>query len=161
MTVIDPRLDLTLERVIRAPRETLWKAWTDPRLLERWWVPAPAVARVERLEVQPGGAFVTSLSEDGDSYVGHTDAVFLVAEPGTRLAFTNAVDSRWRPASPSPVSMTAEINLVDHPDGTDYRVVVRHADPAARDRHEELGFFDGWGSVTAALAALAESGDLS
>ena len=104
MTVIDPRLDLTLERVIRAPRETLWKAWTDPRLLERWWVPAPAVARVERLEVQPGGAFVTSLSEDGESYVGHTDAVFLVAEPGTRLAFTNAVDSRWRPASPSPVS---------------------------------------------------------
>ncbi len=51
--------------------------------------------------------------------------------------------------------------MVDHPDGTDYRVIVRHADPAARERHEELGFFDGWGSVTAALAALAESGDLS
>ncbi|TNC51386.1 SRPBCC domain-containing protein [Mumia zhuanghuii] len=161
MTVIDPRLDLTLERVIRAPRETLWKAWTDPRLLERWWVPAPALARVERLEAQPGGAFVTSLSEDGDSYVAHTDAIFLVVEPGARLAFTNAVDSTWRPASPAPVSMTAEINLLDHPDGTDYRVVVRHADPAARDRHEELGFFDGWGSVTAALATLAESGDLS
>jgi len=36
-------------------------------------------------------------------------------------------------------------------------VIVRHADPASRDRHEELGFFDGWGSVTAALAELVES----
>ena len=53
--------------------------------------------------------------------------------------------------------MTAEITLGDHPDGTDYRVIVRHGDPAARARHEELGFSDGWGSVTAQLAAVAES----
>jgi uncharacterized protein YndB with AHSA1/START domain len=53
--------------------------------------------------------------------------------------------------------MAAEIILREHPEGTDYRVVVRHGDPADRDRHEELGFFEGWGSVTNALAALAES----
>jgi uncharacterized protein YndB with AHSA1/START domain len=53
--------------------------------------------------------------------------------------------------------MTAEITLHDHLDGTDYRVVVRHADPAARARHEELGFADGWGAVTGQLAALAEA----
>ncbi|MFD4367533.1 hypothetical protein [Rhodococcus sp. NPDC058521] len=53
--------------------------------------------------------------------------------------------------------MTAEITLLDHPEGTDYTAVVRHADPKARALHEELGFFDGWGAVTAALAALAES----
>ena len=42
------------------------------------------------------------------------------------------------------------------PEGTDYLVLVRHGDPAARSRHEQLGFFDGWGSVTGQLAALAE-----
>jgi uncharacterized protein YndB with AHSA1/START domain len=52
--------------------------------------------------------------------------------------------------------MVAEILLADHPAGTDYRVVVRHGDPAARARHEEIGFFDGWGSVTEQLAALVE-----
>ena len=46
--------------------------------------------------------------------------------------------------------------LRDHPDGTNYRVVVRHPDAAARDRHEELGFFDGWGMVTGQLAQLVE-----
>ncbi|MBM7493210.1 hypothetical protein JOD64_004432 [Micromonospora luteifusca] len=45
----------------------------------------------------------------------------------------------------------------DHPDGTDYRVIVRHGDPAARDLHEKIGFADGWGSVTAQLAGVAES----
>lgn len=156
MTAIDPRLDLTLQRVIRAPRSAIWRAWTKPDRLQQWWVPAPTVARVDRLDVRPGGAFVTSMSDDGRTFVPHTDSIFLVVEPEVRLGFTNAIDSAWRPAVPAPVPMTAEIALADHPEGTDYRVVVRHGDPAARRQHEELGFFDGWGSVTAALAGLVE-----
>ena len=157
MTAIDPRLDLTLDRVILAPRQTVWRAWTDAARLRQWWVPAPTVARVDTLDVRPGGGFVTSMSDDGDAFIPHTDAIFLVVEPETRLVFSNAIDSARRPASPAPVPMTAEISFDEHPDGTRYRVVVRHGDPAARDRHEELGFFDGWGTVTNALAALAET----
>ena len=160
-TAIDPALDLTIERVIRAPRQAIWRAWTEPALLEQWWIPAPAQARIDRLEIQPGGAFVTSMSEDGQSFGPHTDSIFLVVEDERRLVFTNAIDSSWRPAWPEPVSMTAEIVLDDHPDGTHYRAVVRHGDPAHRDRHEELGFYDGWGSVTDALATLVESGAAS
>ena len=106
--------------------------------------------------VRPGGAFVTSMSDDGVAFVPHLDPSFLVVDEPRRLAFTNAVDSRWRPANPHPVAMVAEILFDDDPGGTDYRVVVRHGDPAARKRHEELGFFDGWGSVTEQLATLAE-----
>ena len=153
---MNPDLDLTLRRVIRAPRTIVWRAWTDPSQLAQWWVPAPTIARVDRLEVRPGGAFVTSMSDDGVEFVPHLDASFLVVDDLERLAFTNAVDSRWRPARPDPIAMVAEILLDDHPTGTDYRVVVRHGDPAARARHEELGFFDGWGSVTEQLAALVE-----
>jgi uncharacterized protein YndB with AHSA1/START domain len=153
---VNPDLDLTLQRVIRAPRAVVWRAWTDPSQLEQWWVPAPAVARVDRLEAQPGGAFVTRISEDGVEFGPHMDASFLVVDDRERLVFTNAVDSRWRPTRPDPIAMVAEIVLRDHPDGTDYRVVVRHGDPAARARHEELGFFDGWGAVTGQLAAFVE-----
>ena len=114
------------------------------------------MARVDRLEARPGGAFVTRISEDGVEFGPHMDASFLVVDDGERLVFTNAVDSRWRPTRPDPIAMVAEIVLRDHPDGTDYRVVVRHGDPAARARHEELGFFDGWGSVTGQLTAFVE-----
>ncbi|EGD54569.1 SRPBCC domain-containing protein [Gordonia neofelifaecis] len=156
MTAFDPDLDLTVERVIRAPRDAVWRAWTDPDLLEQWWTPAPTRTRVDLLDVRPGGGFVTRMSDDGDVYVPHNDAVFLVVEPGERLVFSNAITSQWRPASPAPVAMAAEISFGEHPDGTAYRAVVRHANPAERERHEELGFFDGWGAVTAALADLAE-----
>ena len=154
---MNPNLDLTLQRVIRAPQTTVWRAWTDPSQLEQWWVPAPTVARVDRLEVRPGGALVTRMSDDGVEFMPHLDACFLVVDELERLAFTNAVDSQWRPTSPDPVAMVAEILLGDHPTGTDYRIIVRHGDPAARARHEEIGFFDGWGSVTEQLAALVES----
>lgn len=153
---IDPALDLTLERVIHAAPADVWRAWTDPARLEKWWIPAPMVSRVDQLDVRPGGAFVTRMSEDGEEFVPHIDAVFLVVEEGRRLVFTNAVTSTWRPATPEPVALTAEIILGDHPDGTDYRIVVRHGDAATREHHHELGFFDGWGSVTAALAELVE-----
>jgi len=155
---VNPDLDLTMERVIRAPRAAVWSAWTDLSRFEKWWVPAPALCRVERLEVRPGGAFVTRLSDDGREFVPHLDASFLVVDELERIVFTNAIDSAWRPANPSPVPMTAEITMSDHPEGTRYRVIVRHGDPAARARHEKLGFATGWGSTTAQLAEIAESG---
>jgi uncharacterized protein YndB with AHSA1/START domain len=154
---VNPDLDLALERVIRAPRAVVWSAWTDPSRFEKWWVPAPTVCRVDHLDVRPGGALVTRLSDDGVEFVPHVDASFLVVDELERIVFTNAIDSAWRPASPAPVPMTAEITLSDHPDGTDYRVIVRHGDPTARARHQELGFLDGWGSVTEQLAGLSES----
>jgi uncharacterized protein YndB with AHSA1/START domain len=101
------------------------------------------------------------MSDDGIDFAPHLDACFLAVDVGERIVFTNAVDSRRRPATPEPVAMTAEIIIRDHPDGTDYRVIVRHRDPAARSRHQELGFFDGWGTVTEQLARLVERKDVS
>ena len=78
---MNPDLDLALQRVIKAPRATVWNAWTDPSAFARWWLPAPMRCRVERLEVRPGGALVTSMSEDGvAAYVPHSDACFLVVD---------------------------------------------------------------------------------
>jgi uncharacterized protein YndB with AHSA1/START domain len=149
-------LDLGIERIIRAPRKAVWDAWTDPAHLAQWWVPAPARCRVERLEVCPGGGFITWISDASGTFVPHLDACFLKVEEFERIVFTNAVNSGWRPVNPNPVAMTAEVILLDHPEGTDYRIVVRHGDPAAKSRHVELGFAEGWGGVTDQLAHLVE-----
>ncbi|MBL5975406.1 MAG: polyketide cyclase [Candidatus Leucobacter sulfamidivorax] len=153
----DPERDLALSRLIRAPRSTVWRAWTDPERLARWWIPAPFTVRIDRLDPVAGGAFVTRMSEDGSLFTPHLDAIFLAAEPERRLVFSNGLDSGWRPARPFPVAMTAHIAFGEHAEGTDYRVIVRHGSEADRDKHERLGFFDGWGSVTDALAALSEA----
>ncbi|MGD9743133.1 MAG: SRPBCC domain-containing protein [Dongiaceae bacterium] len=52
--------------------------------------------------------------------------------------------------------MTAIITLRDHPEGTDYGALVMHKSKADRTLHEEMGFYDGWGTVIEQLAALAE-----
>jgi uncharacterized protein YndB with AHSA1/START domain len=153
---VNPDLDLALERIIRASPATVWKAWTDPAQLAKWWIPAPSRCRVDRLEPRPGGAFVTRMSDDGTAFVPHLDACFLAVDELERIVFTNAIDSTWRPADPSPVAMTAAITLQEHPEGTDYRVVVRHGDPEARARHHSLGFTEGWSTVTDQLAALTQ-----
>lgn len=154
---MNPDLDLTVKRIIRAPRKAVWEAWTDPASLAQWWIPAPMACRVEQLEVRPGGAFVTQMSDDGGEFVPHLDACFLVVDEFERLVFTNAVDSGWRPANPAPIAMTAEVTMLDHADGTDYRIVARHGDPTAKNRHAEMGFADGWGTVAEQLARFTES----
>ena len=154
---MNPELDLELRRIIRAPRSAVWRAWTDAEQLREWFIPAPTVLRIDRLDARPGGGLVTSFSEDSTAFEPHIDAVFLVVEENASLVWTNAIDSDWRPQQPLPVALTAEISLLEHPDGTDYRVVVRHGNPADRERHAELGFFEGWGTVTEQLAALVEN----
>ena len=51
--------------------------------------------------------------------------------------------------------MTAVITLQDHPMGTAYVAHALHKSSAGRNRHEEMGFYDGWGAVTEQFATLA------
>jgi len=97
------------------------------------------------------------MSDDGLVFGSHLDACLVAVDPGERIVFTNSLDSRWRPVDPTPVALTAEITFGDHPQGTDYRIVVRHADAGTRAHHEQLGLADGWGTVTAQIAAVAEA----
>ncbi|KQZ70565.1 MULTISPECIES: SRPBCC family protein [unclassified Nocardioides] len=156
MTHDRPDLDLTVTRIIAAPRDAVWNAWTDPALLAQWWVPAPSSCRVAELDLRPGGAFRTEISEDGTTYGPHVTGCFLEVQDLARLVWTDALVAGWRPAPASFV--TAVITMADHPDGgTAYAATARHRDAADRDRHEQLGFHDGWGAVTQQLAALVES----
>lgn len=151
---INPELDLTISRVIKAPRSLIWNAWTDPSSFEQWWIPAPAKCKVMAMDLHPGGAFVTQMSENGGDFTPHLSACFLAVDKGERIVFTNALTGGWRPAEQP--FMTAIITLRDHPDGTDYRAHVMHKSNADRNMHDELGFYDGWGTVIGQLARLVE-----
>ena len=154
MTQVNPDLDLTITRVIRAPRQAVWAAWTDPAKLAQWWIPAPAHCQVQALDLRPGGAFETRYSEDGEHFGPHVSGCFLDVVEGERLVFTDTLLGGWRPAD-APF-MTAVITLRDHPEGTAYAAHVMHKSQADRDNHEAMGFSDGWGTVIEQLAALVE-----
>lgn len=150
----DPDLDLTMARIIKAPRSAVWRAWTDPTRLEQWWVPAPALCKVIDMDLKPGGSFVTRISEGGGDFVPHINACFLAVDELSRIVFTDTLVAGWRPAENA--FMTAIITLGDHPAGTQYAAHVMHRSKADRDMHEEMGFHDGWGTVAEQLARLVE-----
>lgn len=152
-----PDRDLTISRVIKAPRPAIWQAWTDPASFAQWWIPAPLKCRVVEMDLRPGGAFVTEMSENGRDFTPHVSACFLAVDDLERIVFTNALVGGWRPAEGYyPTALTAIITLRDHPLGTDYVAQVMHKNDADRDTHKEMGFYEGWGTVVGQLARLVE-----
>jgi uncharacterized protein YndB with AHSA1/START domain len=147
-------LDLEIARIIKAPRSRVWAAWANPEKLAQWWIPRPLICRVVSLDLHPGGAFVTEMSENNGAFAPHLSACFLDVVHEERIVYTNMLTGGWRPAAKGFV--TAVITLADHPDGTEYRARALHKSPADRQKHEELGFHDGWGTVVAQLADFVE-----
>ena len=151
----DPELDLAISRVIRAPRRELWDAWTDPRSLEQWWVPAPGLCKVLTLELRAGGSYLTQYREGtGKPFRPHIDGFFLAVDPTERIVFTDTLTGGWRP-SKRPF-MTAVISFRDHPGGSEYHAYAMHRSAADRKKHDDMGFQDGWGTVADQLAKLVE-----
>ncbi|MFF7708875.1 SRPBCC domain-containing protein [Pseudomonas sp. NPDC007930] len=147
--------DLLITRSLQAPRAALWRAWADPTLLARWWCPQPWRTEVRAFELWPGGAFHTFMSgPDGAS--SDNPGSFLEVVPETRLVFTSMLTGGWRPATPW-LGFTAVISLADEAAGCRYSAQVMHPDAASRERHEQLGFFEGWNLVISQLDELALS----
>lgn len=145
--------DLVVTRVLRAPRATLWRAWTDPDLLKEWWCPKPWTTEVHAFDLRPGGAFHTFM-QGPDGGTSDNPGCFLEVVPQRRIAFTSLLTGGWRPQTPW-LAMTAIVTLDDEGDGTRYVATVMHPDRSTRDRHEKLGFFDGWNTCITQLEAFA------
>jgi uncharacterized protein YndB with AHSA1/START domain len=89
--------ELVLKRVFNAPRERVWKAWTDPRQLAQWWGPAGFTNPVCEADVRPGGAIrIDMRGPDGTVYP--MTGVYREVVAPERLVFTaSALDEKGRP----------------------------------------------------------------
>jgi uncharacterized protein YndB with AHSA1/START domain len=154
-------LDLVLERTLNAPRDLVWKAWTTPEHLKRWFAPKPYEISELELDLRPGGIFrLRMVGPDGfDTGHGNPGCVLEVIE-GEKLAWTSALAPGYRPAETGEgcesFPMTAIVTLEDAGDGkTLYRAVALHKSVADRDTHEQMGFQEGWGKCADQLEELA------
>jgi len=58
----EPKTDeIVITRVFDAPRERVWKAWTDPEMVKRWWGPEHFTAPSVRIDLRVGGKYVWSM----------------------------------------------------------------------------------------------------
>jgi uncharacterized protein YndB with AHSA1/START domain len=95
--------DITIERTYPTTAERVWELWTTPEGLEQWWSPDGFEAKVQKLELTPGGELHHSLTATGPDQVAFMKNAglplttparkrFTEVEPVRRLAYVSEVD---------------------------------------------------------------------
>jgi uncharacterized protein YndB with AHSA1/START domain len=147
--------ELVLERVLDAPREKVYRAWTEPELLKQWFAPLPYTTPAAEMDVRPGGGNrIVMRGPDGNEM--EMFGVYLEVIPNEKIVSTDAYSSGWVPSAHP--FMTMILTFEDAGAGkTKYTARVRHWSEADLERHEMMGFHTGWGQCATQLEALAQS----
>jgi uncharacterized protein YndB with AHSA1/START domain len=135
-------LSLNLSRVFDAPRERVFRAWTEPALLEKWWGPPGFSCPLAQVDLRTGGRYRLGMQPpDGDVF--YLGGVFREIRPPERLVYT----WQWE-GDPGETLVTVEFRDL----GARTEVVLTHErfpDAEAVERHT-----DGWNGCLIRLADL-------
>lgn len=123
---------VVITRVLDAPRDVVFKAWTDCERLMGWWGPNDFTTPFCKIDLRPGGVFRNCMrSPDGRDYCG-TGVYREVVEP-ERIVFTdsfadeqgNPVPATYYGMSPSwPMEMLVTVTFAEHEGKT--KLTLRH-----------------------------------
>jgi uncharacterized protein YndB with AHSA1/START domain len=106
----------------------------------------------------PGGIFRTVMRGPEGQEINNIGC-FLEIIPSHKLVCTVALRPGYRPADPSfdVAAFTAIVRMEPHGTGTKYSALAMHKDEASRNRHERMGFSEGWGRSLDQLVAHAKT----
>lgn len=153
--MIAAKHELSITRAIDAPRAQVWRCWTEPELLKRWYCPKPwHVSHVEQ-DIRPGGASLVVMNgPNGEE--NRWPGQFLEVREGERLVFTDAFEGEWRPSGKP--FMVGFVELSDLSGGKTQIVWgARHWSEEDKQAHLAMGFEQGWTAAANQLNDLAKS----
>ena len=119
----DPRTEVTLTRIFDAPRDMVWKAWTDPTMLARWWGPKGFTNPVCEADVRVGGKILIHMQAPDGTVHPMTGTFDEIAEPEC-LVF------RAVPVDRNGVALLESLTTVTFHDLGDRTKVIVHASAA-------------------------------
>ncbi len=111
-------LQVVVERVFSAPRERVFRAWTDPALMEKWFAPPPMQPVGVEADVTVGGRFRIGMRQP-DGHVHYAAGKYVEILPSERLVFTWA----WETDPPQADSL---VTVEFFKEGDSTRVVLKH-----------------------------------
>ena len=136
--------DLVVRTLIAGSPEAVFRLWTEPEHLMRWWGPSGATCPEAHVDLQVGGAYrIANRFPDGQIVWVH--GIYEVIEPSVRLEFTWGVGLEEAASERVIVSFKAS--------GNDTEVIIIHQripDEASRAGHE-----NGWLGCLAGLQEYA------
>src|ERR1700745_4154100 len=97
--------DLVIERVFDAPRALVWRAWTEPEMIKRWWGPETFTAPEVRVDLRVGGKCVFWMRSSEGQYFWST-GTYLEIVPQEKIVVTDSfADENGNPVPPSHYGM--------------------------------------------------------
>ena len=131
--------DMIVSRVLNAPRELVFDAWTDPEHLGEWWGPVGFTTTTTRWDLRPGGEWIHVMhGPDGTDYPNYT--VFIEVDRPARLVYTNSDGG----SAADPVSFEATVTFDDQNGRTRVTMRARFASAAEKARIlREYGAYEG------------------
>ena len=156
----NPKLDLKLERILEVPVEMVWKCYTTAKYLEKWFCPIPWKTTDYEIDLRPGGTFkFVMISPEGQEFPNL--GCYLEVTKNEKLVWTNALVSDYRPALKplygADFFMTAKILLESQGKNTKYTAIINHKNEEDRNKHEKMGFHDGWSKTLDQLTTLSKT----
>ena len=98
--------EFVITRVFNAPRRLVFKMWTEPEHLARWWGPRGYTGLSSRMDVRPGGAWTRSMQAPDGSIIRKHGVYREIVAP-ERLVFTYVTDDiGGEPGSETLVTVT-------------------------------------------------------
>ena len=151
--------ELLLERIVPLSPEALWRGWTEPALLQRWFCPRPWQVVEAEIDLRPGGGFRTVLQGPDGTRMTHVGCYLEVSAPH-RLVWTTALAPGFAPAPEHPQvpAFTCVLTLEAVEGGTRYTARALHRDVQSAQRHGEIGFHEGWGTALSQLVEELQQG---
>lgn len=143
-------------RILRAPRERVFRALIDPDAIETWRVPAGMTAEIHRFDGRVGGLYRISLTYDSPEQAGKTTAHTDTYHGGfTSIDDGKSVQEQMEFETDDPDMrgmMSVSVELRDHADGTEIDVLHLNLPPGVDPADNELG----WTEALDRLAVLVE-----
>jgi len=151
------RFDLVLDRVFDAPRELVWRAWTDQAQLKEWWGPGRFTNPVCRVDVRPGGTiYIEMRAPNGTIYP--MSGTFLEVVAPERIAFTSgALDAEGKLI----FEVMTTVTFSDLGDKTALKLEAKILSETALAPQYLAGMEQGWNQSLDRLAELVTKGSVT
>ena len=143
-----PETELVIERRLEAPRELVWRAWTEADHLANWCRPEGFTTRVDSHDFREGGFWrYVMIGPDGTEYP--SEGTFIEIAPPERVVSTDqfAEDYTAPDGTVLPTGIIVSLSFADAGETTDVTVRISHPTVAERQNHEQMGVVTGWNST--------------
>ncbi|MGA8276325.1 MAG: SRPBCC domain-containing protein [Thermoplasmata archaeon] len=141
----DSEREFVVERTLAATPERIFEAYTDARLVPRWWAPPGGSLRVEQMDVRPGGKYRYVQRTPGGQELVFLGS-YLEVNPPTRLVYTFEIEGQGNP-------VTTTVDL--HGEGTSTRVTLTNL-CVSKEVREMMAKYGAEAGAKAALHQLAK-----